>query len=160
MDRLCPLLLCLSALLTTPSLATPVDKRAAVNTCLTDQKVPFYAPDTTEYKQAIRPFNNRVPFTPAAYVLPQSVKDIQNAVKCGADNGVHVSAKGGGHSYGSHGLGGEDGHVVLDMRNFNSVTVNAADSTANIGAGGRLGNIALSLYDQGKQAISHGTCPG
>lgn len=159
MDRLCPLLLVFSVLLPTSSLATPLDKRAAVNTCLTDQDVPVYASGTSEYNQAIRPFNIRVPFSPAAWVVPRSVADIQKAVKCGADNSVHVSAKSGGHSYGSHGLGGEDGHVVIDLRNFNGVKVDEASSTANIGTGGRLGNIALALYDQGKQAISHGTCP-
>ena len=57
-------------------------------------------------------------------------------------------------------LGGEDGHLIVDMRRFNSVTVDPEAHTAVVGAGGRLGNIALALYEQGKQAISHGTCPG
>jgi len=46
------------------------------------------------------------------------------------------------------------------MRSFNSVTVDLASHTADVGSGGRLGNIALALYSQGKQAMSHGTCPG
>ena len=71
-----------------------------------------------------------------------------------------VTAKSGGHSYGTHGLGGEDGHLIVDMKNFNTVTVDQASSTAVIGTAGRLGNVATALYNQGKQAISHGTCPG
>jgi FAD/FMN-containing dehydrogenase len=46
------------------------------------------------------------------------------------------------------------------MRQFNSVTVDLASHTADVGSGGRLGNIALALYSQGEQAMSHGTCPG
>jgi hypothetical protein len=31
---------------------------------------------------------------------------------------------------------------------------------AKIGAGQRLGNVAIALFDQGKRALPHGTCPG
>ncbi|KAL1799930.1 hypothetical protein ACET3X_000272 [Alternaria dauci] len=128
--------------------------------CLEFRQVPVYAAGTKNYTQAVKPFNLRLPFVPASYVVPQTVKHIQDAVSCGVASSVKVTAKGGGHSYGAHGLGGEDGHLIVDMRRFNSITVDQEAHTAVVGAGGRLGNIALSLYDQGKQAISHGTCPG
>lgn len=140
--------------------ATPLDKRAAVDTCLSGKNVPVFTSGSADYTQALKPFNLRVTFKPAAYAVPKTVADVQNAVACGVANSVTVTAKSGGHSYGSHGLGGEDGHLIVDMRNFNSVTVDAAAHTAIIGTGGRLGNIATSLYSQSKQAISHGTCPG
>lgn len=147
-------------LLLSSSSATPLDKRAAVDDCLSSLKVPVFEPTSANYTQALRPFNTRVTFKPAAYAVPVTVKDVQNAVSCGSTNGVKVTAKSGGHSYASHGLGGEDGHLIVDMRNFNSVTVDAAAQTAVIGTGGRLGNVATALYNQSKQAISHGTCPG
>jgi FAD/FMN-containing dehydrogenase len=92
--------------------------------------------------------------------VPKTIKHVQDAVSCGVQNNIRVTAKSGGHSYGSHGLGGENGHLVVDMRSFNSVTVDQAAHTAVVGSGGRLGNIALALYSQGNQAMSHGTCPG
>ncbi|KAF2473411.1 FAD-binding domain-containing protein [Lindgomyces ingoldianus] len=128
----------LGFLLPLVSNANPLDKRAA----------------------ALKPFNLRVTFKPAAYAVPSTIQHVQDAVACGASNGVTVTAKSGGHSYGSHGLGGEDGHLIIDMRNFSNVTVDQTAQTANIGPGGRLGNVATALYNQGKQAISHGTCPG
>jgi hypothetical protein len=145
-----------------PSIATAsvIDKRAAVDSCLTSLKVPVYTSGTANLTQAVKPFNLRVTFTPAAYAVPVTVQDVQNAVSCGSQNAVTVTAKSGGHSYGSFGLGGEDGHLIVDMRNFNSVTVDQTAHTAIIGTGGRLGNVASALYSQGKQAISHGTCPG
>ncbi|KAF2745075.1 Glucooligosaccharide oxidase [Sporormia fimetaria CBS 119925] len=142
------------------STATVLDRRAAVDACLAELNVPIYASNTTTYAQAVKPFNIRVSFTPAAYAVPATVEDVQNAVSCGAKNAIRVSAKSGGHSYASHGLGGENGHLVLDMRNFNTVSVDQAAQTAVIGTGNRLGNVATALYKQGKQAISHGTCPG
>ena len=143
---------------TSPS--SSLDRRATLGECLDSHQVPVYTSGIKNYTQAVNPFNLRLPFTPASYAVPQTVKHVQDAVSCGLANKVQVTAKSGGHSYGSHGLGGEDGHLIVDMRHFNSVTVDQEAHTAVVGSGGRLGNIALALYDQGKQAMSHGTCPG
>ena len=140
--------------------ASPLSKRAAVDDCLKSAKVPVLASGSSDWTQSLKPFNNRVTFKPVAYAVPTTVKHVQDAVACGAANKVLVTAKSGGHSYGSHGLGGEDGHMIVDMRGFKTVTVDTAADTAIIGTGGRLGDIATALYNQGKKAISHGTCPG
>ena len=147
--------------LSSPAAASPhLETRAAVNDCLSSLKVPVYTSGSSDYTQAVKPFNLRLPFKPAAYAVPETVKHVQDAVSCGVKNNVQVTAKSGGHSYGAHGLGGEDGHLVVDLRRFKSVVVDQKAQTAVVGTGGRLGDIALALYDQGKQAISHGTCPG
>lgn len=139
---------------------SPLSKRAAINDCLTSAGVPQYAPASADFTQSIKPFNLRLAYTPAAVAVPATSKDVAAAVACGVKNNVTVTAKSGGHSYASHGLGGEDGHLMVYMRNFANVTVDLASSTAVIGTGARLGNVATALYSQGKQAISHGTCPG
>ncbi|KAF2872081.1 glucooligosaccharide oxidase [Massariosphaeria phaeospora] len=149
-----------SSLLFPFSQASALDRRAALDECLTKLNVPTFISSSANYTQAIKPFNTRVTFKPAAYAVPETTQHVQDAVSCGASNGVRVTAKSGGHSYASHGLGGEDGHLIVDMRNFNNVTVDPTAQTAAIGTGGRLGNVAMALYNQTKQAISHGTCPG
>jgi FAD/FMN-containing dehydrogenase len=140
--------------------AASISKRAALDNCLKTASVPTLTSGTSDYTQSLKPFNLRVTFKPAAYAVPTTVKHVQDAVACGAANSVQVTAKSGGHSYGSHGLGGEDGHLIVDMRNFANVTVDQTAQTAVIGTGGRLGDVATALYSQGKQAIAHGTCPG
>jgi FAD/FMN-containing dehydrogenase len=135
-------------------------KRPAIDVCLTEFVVNRYEEKSPDYTQAVKAYNWRVPIRPAAYAVPLTTQDVRNAVFCGQTTGLKVTAKGGGHSYGSHGLGGEDGHLVIDMRHFNAVVVDSKAHTATIGAGGRLGNIATTLYGEGAQAISHGTCPG
>lgn len=152
--------LAFASCLTLPTFALSLEKRAALGDCLNSTGVPVYAADTKNYTQAVKPFNLRLPYKPAALAVPQTVKHVQDAVTCGVKNSVRVTARSGGHSYGAHGLGGEDGHLIIDLRHFKNITVDAKAHTAVVGAGGRLGNIALALYDQGKQAMSHGTCPG
>lgn len=70
-----------------------------------------------------------------------------------------VNARSGGHSYAAYGLGGADGHMVVDLSNLNDVSVDIATGVATIGAGSRLGDIAIALFNLAGRALPHGTCP-
>ena len=130
-----------------------------LTSCLTDADVPFVVKGSKDWATTILPWNVRLSYTPAAVAIPQSVHQIQAAVSCGIRNHVRISAKGGGHSFGSYGLGGEDGHLVIDLQQLNKVTVHK-NGTADIQPGARLGHVSLELYKQGRRAIPHGACPG
>jgi hypothetical protein len=101
----------------------------------------------------------RLTYTPAAVATPYTIEQIQVAVNCGINNRVRVTAKGGGHSFGSYGLGGEDGHLVIALQQLNKVTL-FENGTARIQPGARLGHVSSELYEQGGRAIPHGACPG
>lgn len=135
-------------------------KRSDITDCLDNAKVPQALPGSTNFTQAIRPFNLRLPFTPVAVAVPSTVSQVQAAVSCGTALGITISPKSGGHSYASHGIGGEDGHLMVDLKYFNTISLDKETGIATIGPGARLGNVAQELYDQGEAAISHGTCPG
>ncbi|KAK4233842.1 FAD linked oxidase [Achaetomium macrosporum] len=135
-------------------------ERAAIDDCLQEARVPVDARNSTEWKQDARPFNQRLPYTPAAIAVPTTVGHIQAAVSCAAKVGVKVNAKSGGHSYASFGLGGEDGHLVVELDRMYNVTLDPETNIATVQPGARLGHIATVLYDDGKRAFSHGTCPG
>ncbi|KAK5989210.1 FAD-linked oxidoreductase subF [Cladobotryum mycophilum] len=121
--------------------------------------VPFVAKNSTDWTQETTPYNLRLVFNPSAVVIPRSIQQIQAAVSCGIQNGVRVSAKSGGHSYGSFGYGGEDGHLVIELDRMNAVTLHE-NNTATIQSGARLGHAATELFKQGHRAIAHGACPG
>jgi FAD/FMN-containing dehydrogenase len=126
--------------------------------CLSNEGVPFEAKGSTKWNQEITPFNLRLAYNPAAVANPRSIYQIKAAVCCGVNNGVRVSAKSGGHSFGSFCFGGEDGHLVIDLNRMYEVSVNA-DNIATVQSGARLGHVALELYKQGERAIAHGSCP-
>jgi hypothetical protein len=130
-----------------------------INNCLTNAKVPQALPGSDTYEFETDPYNVRVPYSPAAVALPTTVAQVQAAVKCAASNNVRVSSKSGGHSYASFGLGGEDGHLIVDFHNMTTVSVDPDTNIATLQPGCRLGNVAQALYKQGKRAMSHGTCP-
>lgn len=150
----------LCALLVLPLVTVNAAELASLSDCLTTSNVSQVLTSDSKWAKAIAPFNLRLPFTPVAVAVPSTVAQVQAAVACGASAGVKVSAKSGGHSYASHGLGGEDGHLMVDMKLFNNVTVENSTGIATVGVGGRLGNIALALFNSSERAFSHGTCPG
>jgi len=152
----------LSATAAVLAAASPHDiaKRAAIDDCLTAAKVPVDAHNSTDWKQDVNPFNQRLPYTPVAIAVPTTVQQIQAAVSCAAKVGVKVNPKSGGHSYASFGLGGENGHLVVELDRMYNVTLDTKTQIATVQPGARLGHIATAIYNQGKRAFSHGTCPG
>ena len=146
--------------------ATPVvsdkalySRQDELEACLNDAELTFVDAESEAWDDAISPWNLRLPtYAPRAVVYPTSKEEVQAAVRCAAEAGIKVSAKSGGHSYANFGLGGDDGHLVIQLDRWHDVTLRE-DNTAVVSAGTRLGLIALELYDQGKRAISHGTCP-
>jgi FAD/FMN-containing dehydrogenase len=148
------------ALGATTSLASPLDKSAAMEDCLNGSKVPLDKPGTEDWAMDAAPFNVRTPYKPLSIAVPTSVEEIQAAVKCGLAQGVKVNAKCGGHSYANFGFGGEDGHLMLELDRMNKVTLDKETGIATIQGGSRLGHVASELFKQGGKAFSHGTCPG
>ena len=139
--------------------ATSIPRQESLLDCLAAVGVPVSSPNSRAYDQDVAPFNERLPYTPIAIAVPTTIGQIQGAVSCGSQQGLKVSPKCGGHSYASLGLGGEDGHLVLELDRMSQVTLHP-DNTATIQGGARLGHVATELWSQGGRAIAHGTCPG
>ncbi|KLU86886.1 hypothetical protein MAPG_05893, partial [Magnaporthiopsis poae ATCC 64411] len=143
---------------TTTATATPT--LASLLDCLAAKKVQFSSPSSPSYAQLSKPYNLRMSWKPLVIVLGGSVQNVQDAVVCAALFKVKVQARGGGHSYAAFALGGKDGSLVIDLSGLQGVTVDASSGIARVGGGVRLGNLATALYNQGRRAVSHGTCPG
>ncbi|KAI9801390.1 MAG: hypothetical protein M1825_003369 [Sarcosagium campestre] len=142
--------------------ATYVSKADGQNltACIAAKNVPIKLPTSPEFAQYAKPYNIPLVFTPAAIVLPTTQQHVSDAVVCASASGTKVQAKSGGHSYASFSLGGQNGSLVVELEPFNSVTVNKTNGVAKVGAGVRLGNLALEIFDQAQRSLPHGTCPG
>jgi len=137
-----------------------ISKRAAIDDCLSEAGVPSDAQGSADWKADVRPFNLRLPYTPVAIAVPTTQQHVVDAVLCAARVGVKVNPKSGGHSYASFGLGGENGHLVIQLDRMSSVRLDNVTNIATVDAGTRLGRVATALYNQGRRGFSHGTCPG
>lgn len=158
MQLLAPFLALLG--LATASQASPFDQADTLTECLTKSGVPVDVHGSSDWKLDVSPFNLRLNFTPVAIALPTIPKHVQDAVACARQLGIKANAKCGGHSYASFGLGGEDGHLIIEMDRMNKVVLDNSTGIATVEGGSRLGHVAWELYNQGKRGFSHGTCPG
>ncbi|KAJ5889814.1 FAD linked oxidase N-terminal [Penicillium tannophilum] len=150
----------LRTLLLTLSAAATVASADNLKPCLWQavSKVAF-AGDLLYQAVDVEVYNLDYPVTPAAVAFPTTAEEVSAIVKCAANNGYPVQAKSGGHSYGNYGLGGVDGAVAIDMKNFQQFSMNTTNWEATIGSGTLLTDVTKRLHDAGGRAMSHGTSP-
>ncbi|KAF7523151.1 hypothetical protein G7054_g11872 [Neopestalotiopsis clavispora] len=129
--------------------------------CLNSKNVPLKLSCDADWSDASSAYNVRLPVNPAVIVVPEIDTQLGDAVACAGQNEISVQARSGGHSYASYGLGGVDGAMIVDLQNFNSVTMASEDEDeVYVGGGVRLGNMAQAIFDANNRALGHGTCPG
>ncbi|KAI1458561.1 putative glucooligosaccharide oxidase [Annulohypoxylon moriforme] len=131
---------------------------ASVTKQLSEKGVPFKCASDPDWAAYSSSYNIRLPFTPAVVVLPHEDQQIEHALACAREHGLKVQARSGGHSYASHSVGGVDGAMVIDMRQFQLIQIQGDHVVVNSGV--RIGNLAKAIYEVSgwKQALPHGTC--
>jgi FAD/FMN-containing dehydrogenase len=50
--------------------------------------------------------------------------------------------------------------MVIDLEELHDINLDTSTGIVRVGGGVRLGNLAQGIFDQGKRALPHGTCPG
>ncbi|KAK4201200.1 putative glucooligosaccharide oxidase [Triangularia verruculosa] len=128
--------------------------------CLSNSTSPFIILTDPQWPTYATTFNERLQYIPAAISIPNSTEQVTAAVNCASRYGIPVQAKSGGHSYASYSTGGRNGILMIDLENFNSISLNNRTGVAAVGGGVRLGDLAQGIWDQGRRALGHGTCPG
>jgi FAD/FMN-containing dehydrogenase len=113
---------------TTGVQSTPISA-GTLNECLKRKNVPIGLTNSNTY-------NQRLPVNPAVIVIPTTVQQVQDAVKCAASYNTKVQAKSGGHSYASFSYGGKDGSMVVNLEGFQSLVLKG--EIAKVGGGMRL----------------------
>lgn len=138
--------------------APSAGSQTALFNCLKNKGYDLETISNSNYAADSAAFNRRLSFQPVALVFPQSAQNVSDIVHCASTNSFKVTARSGGHSYAAYGLGGQNGNVIVDLRNLNEITLRS-DNTVVSGTGNRLGALATGIYNQGKRGLPHGTCP-
>ncbi|OQD81026.1 hypothetical protein PENANT_c030G01884 [Penicillium antarcticum] len=139
--------------------ALGANNEAHLADCLATKDVLTVFNTSAQWLELAKSFTFARLYNPVAITLPTTPQEVSESVSCAASVGIKVQARSGGHSYASYSTGGKNGSLIVDLRMFNEITVDNKTGVASVGGGVRLGNLDLSLYAQGKRALSHGTCP-
>jgi hypothetical protein len=95
----------------------------SLQACLASKSVPLSLNSSSDWASLIDPYNLRLKYIPTAVTLPSTPQQVSDIVVCAAAVGVKVQARSGGHSYGSFSLGGKNDSLVVDLRNFNTISL-------------------------------------
>ncbi|CAG8837781.1 13220_t:CDS:1, partial [Cetraspora pellucida] len=114
-------------------------------------------PGDPDYYECVKIVNCRYSYFPVVIVYVTNILDIQLSIYCANTLNISVTARSGGHSFEEYGNGGRNGVMVIDVKEFNQVTINNETNTAIIGTGNRLIHIYYKLNQAG-YLIPAGTC--
>ncbi|KAG0266386.1 hypothetical protein DFQ27_009827 [Actinomortierella ambigua] len=135
---------------------------ASTDTCMVDIKGSSNSTLTTQcsadYETQRFAFDWNFNYHPLAIYYPSTVDDAAAAIRYAAANKISVAPRSGGHSFEAYGVGGRDGSLVIDLKNFQQFSVDPDTEVATIGAGTRLGPLYTRLNATG-HLIPAGTCP-
>ncbi|KAL2131855.1 hypothetical protein VTI74DRAFT_4543 [Chaetomium olivicolor] len=119
--------------------SSALEKADALANCLTKVGVPIDTAGSPEYKLDATPFNLRLNYTLVAIAAVTTTQHVQDAVACARQLGIKTIQSAAGTVMRT--LGSRRGWTLVE-------------------GGSRLVHVAWEVYNQGKRAFSHGTCPG
>ncbi|KAL0398207.1 UNVERIFIED_CONTAM: Berberine bridge enzyme-like 18 [Sesamum radiatum] len=123
----------------------------------------IYSPQNASYASLLRsPFLVRESSSlkPLLIITPFHKHEIQAVIYCSKKLGTQIRVRSGGHDY--EGLSYTSGipFVILDMRNFRSVSVNTEEKTAWVEVGATLGQLYYTIARHSRTlAFPAGVCP-
>lgn len=121
--------------------------------CLQNTSIFYILPSSDSYLALSRSYNLRFNYKPAIIAYPTTDYEVQQLVKCAISLDLNIAVRGGGHSYGAYGLGGEDGRFVIDMERFQRIDYDNSTEIVTVGAGVRLGNLSGKLAAFGRAYV-------
>jgi hypothetical protein len=131
--------------------ASPLKSRQSdVTACLDSHNVTYSIEGSSDWTALTTPYNRRLVYVPAIVTIPTTPEDVSWSVQCAAASSLKVQAKGGGHSYASYSSGGQNGSLIIEMENFNSITVNPGKSFVKVKnlSTNRFQTLSLQRLDQ------------
>ncbi|KAK6123828.1 hypothetical protein DH2020_042429 [Rehmannia glutinosa] len=136
--------------------------------CLTDQFESsysvIYTPNNASYASIFQPDNLRPastsPYKPLLILTPFYESEIQAAIYCSKKLGIQIRVRSGGHDYEGLSYTCENPFVVVDMRNFRSISIDSEEKTAWVQVGATLGQLYYALAQKSRTlAFTAGVCP-
>ncbi|KAK4399445.1 Berberine bridge enzyme-like 18 [Sesamum angolense] len=140
--------------------------------CLTDQfqhsnldpSNVVHTPKDPSYDSLLHTQNRRpastFPLRPLLITTPYHKREIRAVIYCSKKLGAQIRVRSGGHDYEGLSYTSKVPFVILDLRNFRSISINSKDKTAWVEAGATLGQLYYTIAQHSRTlAFTAGVCP-
>ena len=108
--------------------------------------------ENPRFTEAITIWNGAVTQRPAMVVIPETERDVEVAVSWASEHGLPLSVLGGGHDWAGRAL--NDGGVVINMKKFKKISIDAVQKTAAVGGGVTVRELANAAAVSGFVAVT------
>jgi FAD/FMN-containing dehydrogenase len=122
-------------------------ERAAVQDFRASLKGPLFSVGQEGYDAARRVWNGMIDKHPALIARCADAADVARAVTFARERELLLAVRGGGHSF--PGYSTCDGGLMIDLSTMNSVSVNAAARTAQVGGGAWVVHVDAATQKEG-----------
>nr|GMD68702.1 berberine bridge enzyme-like 15 [Ipomoea batatas] len=120
-----------------------------------------YTPDNSSFVSVLQypikntRFNSSDNPKPFSVIRPKEEAEVQSVILCAVELNLRLRTRSGGHDY--EGLsyttpekGDQTPFLVLDLTNFNNVSVDSAEKTAWVGSGATVGDLYYRISEKSK----------
>ncbi|XP_031114082.1 berberine bridge enzyme-like 15 [Ipomoea triloba] len=121
----------------------------------------IYTPDNSSFVSVLQypikntRFNSSDNPKPFSVITPKEEAEVQSVILCAVELNLRLRIRSGGHDY--EGLsyttpekGDQTPFLVLDLTNFNNVSVDSAEKTAWVGSGATVGDLYYRISEKSK----------
>ncbi|HET6995959.1 MAG TPA: FAD-binding oxidoreductase, partial [Chitinophagaceae bacterium] len=109
-------------------------------------------PENRGFEEAIAIWNGAIKQRPAMVLIPETETDVKIAVNWAAMHGLSLSVLGGGHDWAGRAL--NDKGIVISMKKFKKITIDAVRKTAVVGGGVTVRELADAAAASGFVAVT------
>ncbi|KAH7323886.1 glucooligosaccharide oxidase-like protein [Rhexocercosporidium sp. MPI-PUGE-AT-0058] len=117
-------------------------------TCLNSVSIPYSISSNSTWSTDISPWQLRIRPIPSAVIRPTTYSEIAAALSCARRTSTKVACRNGGHSYGSYGVGGNDGALVISLDAFQNISFDARTGLLTYGGGSIVGDVATWAWEK------------
>ncbi|KAK4488079.1 hypothetical protein RD792_003821 [Penstemon davidsonii] len=125
-----------------------------------------YTPNNSSYTSILRFSIQNLRFTseltpkPLVIITPEHETQIPHVIYCAKENDIHIRIRSGGHDYEGLSYVSEIPFVILDLINFDDITVDAEQKTAWVESGARIGALYYRISERSLTlGFPAGVCP-
>lgn len=104
-----------------------------------------------DYSAVRQIWNGAVDYQPALFVLCETVKDVQGAVRFARAHNLPLSVRGGGHDWVGRAL--RDGGLVIDLTHMRHIQVDAAAKVATVAGGATSRDVSAATSPYGLATV-------
>jgi hypothetical protein len=109
-------------------------------------------PQNDDYEQARQLWNGAVKLKPAIIILPETVKDVQAAVKFAGVHQLPFSVRGGGHDWAGRAL--NEGGVMINLQKLTNIYIDPVKKIATVQGGISGGELIAAAEPYGLVAVT------